>query len=214
MNQESPVEDELIKIMNDPVKFLALGDSYTIGQGVEEHKSWPVQIGEELKENNFEVQVVDIIAQTGWATNDLINGIENTELNDYNLVSLLIGVNNQFQNQSFGIFEFEFTTLLNKSIEIAGSRERVFVVSIPDYGVTPFGSGNSENIAEEIDMYNNFISNTCDIFEVSFICITEISRNLGDSPGALVQDKLHPSASQYEAWTNEILPVVFKILDE
>ena len=113
INEENSVEEEFMD-MNDPIKYLALGDSYTIGQGVEETKRWPVQIGEELKGNNFEVQMVDIIAQTGWTTSDLINGIENTELEDYNLVSLLIGVNNQFQNLPFEIFESEFNLLLNQ----------------------------------------------------------------------------------------------------
>jgi len=209
--QQNDIGEELV---GDPVSFLALGDSYTIGQGVAESQRWPIQLGERLEENDFEIEGVEIIAQTGWTTNDLLNGIANTKLEEYNLVSLSIGVNNQFQGRPFEIFESEFDSLLNRSICLAGSKERVFVVSIPDYGVTPFGSSNSESIGEEIDMYNNYISNTCDMLEIPFIDITEISRTLGDSPGALASDNLHPSGSQYEAWTNEILPVVIEILNK
>ena len=213
-SQQDTSDDQVIETMSDPVRFLALGDSYTIGQGVEEDQRWPVQLGEQLKENDFEVPVVNIIAQTGWTTNNLINAIENTELEDYNLVSLLIGVNNQFQSLPFEIFESEFDALLTIAINIAGSQEKVFVVSIPDYGVTPFGSGNSQTIAEELDAYNSYMALRCDDLEIPFINITEISRTLGDSPGALAPDNLHPSGSQYAAWTDEILPIVLQILEE
>jgi len=211
---EDEKEDELIEILSNPIKYLALGDSYTIGQGVDETQRWPVQLGRQLQENDKVVQVVDIIAQTGWNTNNLINAIEDTALDDYNLVSLLIGVNNQFQNIPFEIFESEFEALLNTSINIAGSKDKVFVVSIPDYGVTPFGSGNSKNIAKELDFYNDHISNKCAILQIPFINVTEISRTLGASPGALAPDNLHPSETQYEEWTNEILPVVLQLLEE
>ncbi len=129
-------------------------------------------------------------------------------------MSLLIGVNNQFQNEAFEVFEAEFDSLLNISIGLAGSKERVFVVSIPDYGVTPFGQAisNSANVPSEIDMYNNYIAEKCETENIPFINITEISRTLGDSEGALSEDKLHPSGSQYGEWVNEILPVVTDML--
>ena len=137
-----------------------------------------------------------------------------SEIGSYNLVSLLIGVNNQYQKQSFSIFESEFDELLEQSIEIAGDAKRVFVVSIPDYGVTPFGSSNSEVIGQEIDMYNDYIAAKCEAQNIPFIDITGISRTLADSPGSLAADNLHPSGSQYALWTNEILPVVIDLLKE
>ncbi|MGK0391245.1 MAG: acyl-CoA thioesterase-1 [Maribacter sp.] len=207
-------EDEIQIIEPESIAYLALGDSYTIGQGVEESQRWPNQLSERLEENDYEISRKNIIAQTGWKTSDLLNAIENVSPEDYNLVSLLIGVNNQFQNQSFEIFNTEFDSLLNKSILFAGTRERVFVLSIPDYGVTPFGSNNSEQIAQELDMYNNYMKQRCLDEDVPFIDITGISRQLGNSPGALASDNLHPSSSQYTNWVEEILPVVLEILIE
>jgi acyl-CoA thioesterase-1 len=208
--QNSQKPDEQIL---DIVKYLALGDSYTIGQGVSEEERWPNQLSSKLIVNNYAVLYTDIVAQTGWTTNDLINAVNNYDLQEYNLVSLLIGVNNQYQNLDFDEFQIEFDSLLNMSINIAGNYKRLFVVSIPDYGVTPFGEPNSEQIAEEIDMYNNYICNTCSERNIPFINITEISRLLGSSDGALAYDNLHPSGSQYAAWVEEILPVVLEILE-
>lgn len=195
------------------VKYLALGDSYTIGQGVEAQYRWPIQLKSALEKLNYNVEVVDIIAQTGWTTNNLLKAIENRKAEDYNLVSLLIGVNNQFQNQSFNTFKIEFELLLDKSIEIAGDAHNVFVVSIPDYGVTSFGISNSIAIGQEIDKYNEYISDQCSEKKISFIDITRISRELADSDGALAADGLHPSGSQYLEWANKILPDVKEIID-
>lgn len=197
------------------IRYLALGDSYTIGQGVEVSQRWPNQLGGKLEELDYIVDSIRIIAQTGWTTSNLLEAIEETEVNDFNLVSLLIGVNNQYQNQIFPKFETEFNLLLGKSIELAGDDStRVFVVSIPDYGVTPFGSSNAANIAEEIDMYNDFMKMQCSDKNIPFIDITEVSRELGDSDGALASDNLHPSGSQYAEWTEEILLEVIKILEK
>ena len=197
----------------ETINYLALGDSYTIGQGVQESERWPNQLGEELRELDYDVGEIDIIARTGWTTNNLLRAIDNAEFNEYNLVSLLIGVNNQYQRRPFSSFGTELETLLNFSIETAGTSSRVFVVSIPDYGVTPFGSYNSEMIGREIDMYNEYISDRCQEKGIRFINITEISRELGSSDGALASDNLHPSGNQYKEWTNEILPIVIEILD-
>ena len=197
-----------------PINYLALGDSYTIGQGVEEPQRWPNQLSEKLEENGYEVGMTKIIAQTGWKTSDLLNAIPDTISVDYNLVSLLIGVNNQFGGQPFEIFNTEFDLLLNKSIELAGGKERVFVLSIPDYGVTPFGTNNSEQIAQDIDMYNDYIRQRCIDQGISFVEVTEISRQLGNSQGSLAPDNLHPSGSQYSKWVEETLPKVIEILSE
>ena len=193
------------------VKYLALGDSYTIGQGVEENERWPNQLSAQLESNGIDVQKTQIIAQTGWKTSDLLNGIADSTLNDYDLISLLIGVNNQFWSQPFDIFQTEFDSLVNIAIEAVG-KERIFIVSIPDYGVTPFGSSNSENIANDIDMYNGYISERCAEKGFPFINVTEISRQLGDSDGALTTDNLHPSGYQYSLWVNEMLPHVLDLI--
>ena len=193
------------------VKYLALGDSYTIGQGVEEDERWPNQLSAQLESNGIDVQKTQIIAQTGWKTSDLLNGIADSTLNDYDLISLLIGVNNQFWSQPFDVFQTEFDSLVNIAIEAVG-QERIFIVSIPDYGVTPFGSSNSENIANDIDMYNGYISERSAEEGFPFINVTEISRQLGDSDGALSADNLHPSGYQYSLWVNEMLPSVLDLI--
>lgn len=197
-----------------PVSYLALGDSYTIGQGVSEFLRWPVQLSQLLSDEDCEVNKTDIIAKTGWKTSDLISAIDQNNTDGYNLVSLLIGVNNQFNNQSFAIFQSEFDVLLKTAIEIAGSKDRVFLLSIPDYGVTPFGSSNAEQIAEDLDKYNSYMEDICIDQGILFIDITEISRELADSPGSLAPDNLHPSGSQYTAWANKALPMVKEMLTE
>ena len=194
------------------VKYLALGDSYTIGQGVDTLDRWPNQLSAQLISNGIDVQKTDIIAQTGWRTSNLLNALGNSSLDDYNLISLLIGVNNQFWGEPFDIFQSEFDSLLNITIDLVG-KERLFIVSIPDYGVTPFGSNNSENIAEDIDLYNNYIEERCSLEGLAFINITEISRQLGDSEGALASDNLHPSGSQYAKWVEELFPIVLNLIE-
>lgn len=197
------------------INYLALGDSYTIGEGVEESLRWPNQLGHKLSELDYEVASVNIIAQTGWTTNNLLQAVENVETGKYNLVSLLIGVNNQFQKQPFTTFETEFNILIDQCITFAGDINKVFVVSIPDYGVTPFGSSNSdsETIKKEIDAYNAYMAKQCNEKNIPFINITEISRTLGNSDGALASDNLHPSGSQYEAWVNKVQPKVVELLE-
>ena len=199
--------------LNNTIKYLALGDSYTIGEGVGESERWPNQLTEQLKTLEYEIDTVRIIARTGWTTNNLLRAIDFAEINNFNLVSLLIGVNNQYQNRPFSSFQLELDALLNKSIEIADDANRVFVVSIPDYGVTPFGESNSEKIKQEIDKYNEYIADQCESKNIPFINITEISRELGDSEGALAPDNLHPSGDQYKKWVTEILPVVIELLN-
>lgn len=211
-------EDELISTPGDSEStsytFLALGDSYTIGQGVPQKDRWPIQLQARAAEFDKSISEVDIIAQTGWTTTDLLLGIENNAPENYDIVSLLIGVNNQNQNVSFPVFEEEFDSLLHIAGNLAGGLERVFVVSIPDYGVTPFGSNNSEQIAKEIDNYNNYIEDRCIQMAVPFIYITDISRELGNGEDALAPDQLHPSGTQYGMWVEEMLPIVLNLLQE
>ena len=194
-----------------PIKYLALGDSYTIGQGVEKNKSWPIQLAEKLRDDGFSIEKTDIIAKTGWETTDLLKVLADSTFEDYNLVSLLIGVNNQYANQPFGTYTTEFDSLLRKAIELAGT-DRVFVVSIPDYGVTPFGNSKKKRIALELNAYNDYASSKCQTLNIPFINITELSRRLGNTNGALATDSLHPSGTQYRRWVEKILPTVREIL--
>ena len=196
-----------------PIQYLALGDSYTIGQSVDTSDRWPIQLDAKLKDEGFAVERTDIIAQTGWKTSDLLNAIEDTNLEDYNLISLSIGVNNQFSGIPFEVYTYEFDELLGRIIDAAGA-SRVFVVSIPDYGVTPFGSNNSETIAQELDEYNEYARLKCDTLNIPYINITEISRVLGASEGALASDNLHPSGTQYALWVDEMIPTVRELVGE
>lgn len=196
-----------------PIQYLALGDSYTIGQSVDTSDRWPIQLDAKLKDEGFAVERTDIIAQTGWKTSDLLNAIEGTNLEDYNLISLSIGVNNQFSGIPFEVYTSEFDELLGRIIDAAGS-SRVFIVSIPDYGVTPFGSNNSETIAQELDEYNEYARLKCDTLNIPYINITEISRILGASEGALASDNLHPSGTQYALWVDEMIPTVRELVGE
>ncbi|MGB0431052.1 MAG: SGNH/GDSL hydrolase family protein [Bacteroidia bacterium] len=197
----------------DVISYLALGDSYTIGQGVDAYNRWPNLLIDTLKKSDYQFEKDQIIAQTGWTTYNLLQAMSNQDLSDYNLVSLLIGVNNQYRGQDFDVFKSEFDSLLNWSITIANSKSRVFVVSIPDYGVTPFGQSNAEKIAKELDNYNGYMYNKCVEKGVPFVDITTISRIMGNGEGALAKDNLHPSGKQYQQWVNKIAPVVFSLLD-
>ena len=198
---------------NEPIQYLALGDSYTIGQGVDTLDRWPNQLSSKLEQDGYTIEKTDIIAQTGWKTSDLLNAIEDSSLENYNLMSLLIGVNNQFSGIPFEIYANEFDELINQMIDAVGSN-RIFVVSIPDYGVTPFGSNNSETIAQELDDYNEYARSRCQALNIPYINITEISRNLGASEGALASDNLHPSGTQYALWVDEMIPTVRGLVGE
>lgn len=192
-----------------PSTYLALGDSYTIGEGVVESMRWPNQLREKLNQNGILLQSPLIVAQTGWTTNELLAGIENSNINrNYDYVSLLIGVNNQYRGRSLENFRTEFITLLEKSIALSKKGENgVFVLSIPDWGVTPFASSrNGEQIASEIDAFNAVIQHECASRSVAFFDITPISRQAEQNPSLLANDGLHPSGSMYAQWVELIVP--------
>lgn len=197
--------------------YLALGDSYTIGESVEENLRWPVQLANQLNEDGFEVNPPKIIATTGWRTDQLKAAIESDDelFEEYDLVSLLIGVNNQYQGRSVDSFAPEFEELLQMSIKLAGNdKDKVFVVSIPDYGKTPFGAAKAEQIARELDDYNAVSKQICEKYGVEYINITSISRQ-DDPEGKLVaSDNLHPSGYQYGLWVEEMYDEVKAILNQ
>ncbi|XOV94207.1 MAG: SGNH/GDSL hydrolase family protein [Bacteroidota bacterium] len=214
---EDPVSSGGGSQFGTTIDLLALGDSYTIGQGVSAAESWPAQLKNRLVEQGIIVDKVKIIASTGWSTRSLLNAIRSEDLGTLNtnrLVSLQIGVNNQYQQLPFEEFKDDFDFLLDTAIQLADLPERVFVVSIPDYSVTPFAKDNGfdvEKISQEIEAYNLFMANRCKELDITFINVTETSRELGDSDGAL-SDGLHPSAYQYGRWVEIILPYVTTIL--
>ena len=195
------------------LRYLALGDSYTIGQGVDEADRWPNQLARNLEFALSGQVEVQFIAQSGWTTTSLLQAIEANDPKEQDLVSLLIGVNNQYQKVPFSRFEKELADLLKIGLDLSGENGLFFVVSIPDYGVTPFGSGARQTIREEIDRYNFHIAERCRTEGIPFIDVTSISRELADYPGSLADDRLHPSASQYTTWVETIYPVVVDLLD-
>ncbi len=204
-------------IVEEPLRFLALGDSYTIGESVQERDRWPVQLVNRMKRDyGVKDAEVDIIAQTGWTTTVLKNAIaallDTTK--EYNLVSLLIGVNNQYQGVEFSVYETEFVELMETALSIVdGDHRRVFVVSIPDYAYTP-SFRNDERVSRELDIYNDYNEKIAKQYGVAYIYITPISRNGLEDPELVADDRLHPSGKQYTEWVKAILAQMEIILQE
>ena len=195
--------------------FLALGDSYTIGEGVNPADCWPAQLTRILRQRGIDLQGITILARTGWTTFELAEGIAQASLQTpYELVSLQVGVNNQYRSLSLRAYRVEFQQLLDQSIGFAGGEAgRGFVLSIPDWGVTPFADGRDSNrIAAEIDDFNHINRSICTAGEVKYVDLTAISRSLGAKPAMLAEDGLHPSSIQYAAWVELILPQALKAL--
>lgn len=192
------------------IKYLALGDSYTIGQSVCETCRFPIQLQDSIVKNLTEDDTFQtkIIAQTGWTTSNLKTAIaiENPS-NDYDLVTLLIGVNNQYQNQPFSVYQQEFPELVAIAIQKAkGIKENVIVVSIPDYAYTPFGNGNA-TISTQIDSYNAYAQNYCSSNNITFLNITDITRLGLQQTNLVANDGLHPSTLAYTKFVERILPL-------
>ena len=198
--------------------FLALGDSYTIGESVSEAERWPVQLAMLLNTNGFNLAPPTIIATTGWTTGQLMSNLAryNSLRDRYDLVSLLIGVNNQYQGRGEAEYREQFDFLLRRAIELAGNDPgRVLVLSIPDWGVTPFADGSgrdSQQIAAEIDAFNAINREITATYGVAYLDITPISRQAPTDPALIASDGLHPSAKMYAAWANLALPVACQAL--
>jgi lysophospholipase L1-like esterase len=200
---------------NNPYTYLALGDSYTIGESVSEEERWCVQLATKLRLNGYSINNPDIIAKTGWTTNELASAITASDnSNTYDIVSLLIGVNNQYRGQSLDAYRIEFSELLNTSIKFAGNNaSHVFVLSIPDWGVTPFAASlDREKIAKEIDAFNNIAREECLKQKVLFVDITPASRRALTTPSFVASDDLHFSGSMYNLWAEAALPAVMKLI--
>ena len=209
-------------MLSDPISqaqlsYLALGDSYTIGEGIDAAGRWPVQLAAALRTHGIGLADPRILATTGWTTDELWAAMDAAEpLGAWDFVSLLIGVNNQYRGRSVDDYVGEFHRLLRRAIALAGDRvDRVLVLSIPDWGVTPFAvaSGRDrEAIAADLDAYNAAARDLCEAHGVAFVDITGISRDRGGTAEMLADDGLHPSASQYARWAGAALPVALGLL--
>jgi lysophospholipase L1-like esterase len=192
--------------------FLSLGDSYTIGEGVPVYDSFPYQAVQFLRRAGHPFQAPEIIARTGWTTEELSAGINRFQLlPPYTVVTLLIGVNNQYRGRTVGEYAGQFTQLLEQSIGFAGAPLRVFVLSIPDWGVSPFAAENdhdSQRVALEIDNFNATAREITVRHKLPFIDITTHGRTLGNAKSAFVADGLHPAALTYRHWAQLLVEAI------
>ncbi len=210
----NPVE---VPETNPHVSILALGDSYTIGHGVPVADRFPVQLQAKLTAADIIVDHLQISARTGWTTGDLQSAIAQTKpvVDTFDLVTLLIGVNNQFRGYPLDAYKTEFAALLETAIRFAGNRpERVLVLSIPDYGVTPFGqdSPNPNQISQQIDAFNAANRAITEGRGVAWFDITPISREAANDLSLLATDELHPSGKMYARWVELLLPTALEQL--
>ncbi|MEK0267996.1 GDSL-type esterase/lipase family protein [Stenotrophomonas rhizophila] len=185
--------------------YLALGDSYTIGEGVEPAGRWPMQLAAALRDIGVDVDDPTIIATTGWTTDELEAGIDaDAPQGPFELVSLLIGVNDQYRGRSVDEYRPRFTALLQRALAFAADRApRVLVLSIPDWGVTPYAVASGRDrvqIGQGLDAYNAAAAAICAEHDVAFVDITDLSRQLGGESVMLAEDGLHPSAAMYTLW--------------
>lgn len=197
------------------MRFLALGDSYTIGEGVAEAERWPVRLAALLRERGVDVADPEIIARTGWTTDELSASVDQADpRGPYALVSLLIGVNNQYRGRDAEEYRAEFRALLRRAAGFAGGEApRVVVLSIPDWGVTPFAADRDRaRIAEEIDVYNAVNREEAAAAGAHYVDVTPQTRAAGADPAFLVSDGLHPSAASYAEWARLALPAALEAL--
>jgi lysophospholipase L1-like esterase len=187
--------------------FLALGDSYTIGESVVESERWPMQFIELMKSAGKDFETPEIVAKTGWTTDELSRAIADANpKGPYDMVSLLIGVNNQYRNYSPQLYKKEFILLLEQAISFAGNNaNHVVVLSIPDWGVTPFAEGRDiSKIALEIDHFNSINREIAGAYGVTYIDITQHSKSAASETNLVAEDKLHPSGSMYSYWAKRV----------
>ena len=197
------------------MKYLALGDSYTIGETVPKNGSFPFQLAKALEKNALTAfDEVKVIAKTGWTTDELKEAISTANPNsDYDLVSLLIGVNNQYRGYPINQFDKEFEELLKLAIGFAkGKNSNVVVVAIPDYGCTPFGAEKANQIDVELKQYNQICAQKAKKYGVAFVNTYKTSKRAKSESELIADDQLHPSQKMYTLWVNEILPIAEKII--
>ena len=190
--------------MHSQHSYLALGDSYTIGESVPSDKTWPFLLTEHLVQKGFDISQPRVIAKTGWRTDELISAIEEAALKSesYDMVSLMIGVNNQYQGKPLEQFIEEFRTLLQKAIAFnRNGKKTTFVLGIPDYSITPYAARNDKkNADKEVRRYNKIIEEICQEKDVNYYPIFKLSQRMRGSSEMFAEDELHPSAEQYHLW--------------
>lgn len=199
-----------------PLTYLALGDSYTIGESVEPDARWPIQLFQRILNRGFEAETPEIIAQTGWTTDELQGAVENRNLNQtFDLVSLLIGVNNQYRGRCVKEFGEQVEQLIDTAVRLSQAREDgVIVLSIPDWGCTPFAKDRDQaKIGLEIDEYNREKKDRCRQAGVTWVDITDLTRNVRDNPELTAEDGLHPSKVLYGQWVDRVWPVLTSRLE-
>ena len=195
--------------------FLALGDSYTIGEGVEEKDRWPVQLARALREGGAPVDDPRIIAQTGWTTEELIEAIDASGVTgDWDLVTLLAGVNDHYRGYGADRYRASFSSLIGCALGFAKLPGRLIVLSIPDWGITPFGASakRRESIGSELNTFNAIASDLAVGIGARFVNITPLTRLSATQSGLLVSDGLHPSGEAYRMWVEKVLPVAARAL--
>jgi len=192
--------------------YLALGDSYTIGESVCDSCNFPNQLALELKNNTNKAIDVNIIARTGWTTTQLLGAVSSAQLEtNHDLVTLLIGVNNEYQNLAFNTYKIEFPILVNKAIALAhADSTKVTVLSIPDYAFTPFGQSkiNNSEISKRLERYNTYAEAVCKSKNVRFVNITDITQLGLQNPNLVANDGLHPSTEAYTEFVKRLLPLI------
>ncbi|MBK0027656.1 SGNH/GDSL hydrolase family protein [Stenotrophomonas sp. S48] len=199
------------------LRYLALGDSYTIGEAVDVDGRWPHQLAAALRAEGVALAEPQTIATTGWTTDELDAGIDAAApQGPFDFVSLLIGVNNQYRGRALDEYRTQFQALLQRAIGFAGGRaERVLVLSFPDWGFTPFGVGSGRDLAQvaaQTDAFNAAAAAISEAHGVAFVDITDISRAHGHDPAMIADDGLHPSAAMYALWSARALPVATRLL--
>lgn len=195
--------------------YLALGDSYTIGEQVPTAENFPHQLVTMLNAQGLKVSEPVIIATTGWTTDELAAAIKERNIQDtFSFVTLLIGVNNQYRGRDLDNYRQEYTQLLDTAIRYAnGHVNNVFVLSIPDWGVTPFAEGRDRTqIATGIDAYNAACKEITLAHKCHYLDITDSTRKNGTTPAYLAEDGLHPSGKEYKIWAERLTPMVAKVL--
>lgn len=200
-------------MQSTPRSYLALGDSYTIGEQVPENDNFPNQVVTLLKKKKIKFQEPAIIAKTGWTTDELQNQLAQTRLAiPFDLVTLLIGVNNQYRGRSAEEYAVQFEELLQQAIGYAGGKlNHVIVLSIPDWGATPFAEGRDrKQIAKEIDEFNAINKNISEKYKVYYIDITPLTREATTDHSLLTGDKLHPSGKDYKRWAERVVNILEK----
>jgi lysophospholipase L1-like esterase len=197
------------------VTILSLGDSYTIGESVDTAGRWPLRLAELLRDAGIRAYRSRIIAQTGWTTDELARAIDTAPPDGpYDLVTLLIGVNNQYRGRTTDEYRQDFRALLERAVHFAGDvASRVIVLSIPDWGATPFADGRDRaSIAQAIDRFNAIARDEATQAGARYVDITPISRRAGEEPALVASDGLHPSGAMYDEWARLVLPVALEAL--